>query len=184
MKDFNFFEPYIQEEKIQKRKKIRPLIIVMIVLLFAGTAYVYRDTIINKATEAVTKENTKIEDERMEELKQKQLELAKLRSADRYLRETNRIDKQLLDDITTRLPDNVEYNSINIGKTSVQIKGNTKAARFVANYGDNLKELDDFEDIFTTSTTYDEEEKHYKFILDIDFKVVGESNQDHVQADG
>lgn len=183
MRDFNFFEPYIRKEKVEKKKKKRPFIVVVVVFLLIGTAYVYRDIIINKITEVIAREEAPIEDERMPELEQKRLELAKLRSADAYLKETNRINEQLLNDITTRVPENAEYDSIRVGELSTEIAGNTKTIELTADYGNALKELEVFEDIYVVSTTYEEEEKRYRYILDIDFEHIEKSSQDDVPAD-
>ena len=183
MRDFNFFEPYIRKEKVEKKKKKRPFIIVVVVFLLIGTVYVYRDAIFNKIAEVTAREEAPIEDERMPELEQKRLELAKLKSADAYLKETNRIDEQLLNDITTRVPDNAEYDSISIGEMSTEIRGNAKTVQLTADYGNALKELEVFEDIFVTNSTYDEEEKRYSFILDIDFEHAQKSSQGDAPAD-
>ncbi len=183
MRDFNFFEPYIQKEKVEKKKKKKPFIIVIVVFLLIGTAYICRDAIIRKVVEVTSKEGVEIEDERLPELEQKQLELARLKSADAYLKETNRIDEQLLNDITTRVPDNAEYDSISIGEMSTEIRGNAKTVQLTADYGNALKELEVFEDIFVTNSTYDEEEKRYSFILDIDFEHAQKSSQGDAPAD-
>ena len=99
------------------------------------------------------------------------------------MKETNRIDEQLLNDITTRVPDNAEYDSISIGEMSTEIRGNAKTVQLTADYGNALKELEVFEDIFVTNSTYDEEEKRYSFILDIDFEHAQKSSQGDAPAD-
>lgn len=183
MRDFNFFEPYIRKEKVEKKKKKRPFIIVVVVFLLIGTVYVYRDAIFNKIAEVTAREEAPIEDERMPELEQKRLELAKLRSADAYLKETNRIDEQLLNDITTRVPEDAEYDSISIGELSTEIRGSTKTIALTADYGNALKELEIFEDIYVVSTTYEKEGKRYRYILDIDFAHIEKSSQGDAPAD-
>ena len=94
----------------------------------------------------------------------------KIKLLDNVIEEDNIIDDYLLENITSRMPDDVFFTSISIYTDNIQIIGISKDKCSIAELGKSLGSIEEFKEIFITNIS--SEEDNYNFTLNINLKDV------------
>ena len=181
MRDLNFFEPYIEKKEGKMDKKVIAIALAMLALLSFVTFTVYNSIIIRQQDSMVQSLKTTAENprsvEKVEEISQKEIEVAEFREAVekiRYLDETlakrDIIDEALLDKITSRMPENLFLTSLSIYNREIQIVGIARDKLSIAELERGLKDIKDAEEIFISNISL--EEDFYNFTINISLKDV------------
>lgn len=94
-----------------------------------------------------------------------------IKALDTYLEENNILNSYLLDSITARTPEEI-FTSISMSSDGIQLIGNSMDRWTIGEFGQNLKQVEEFKDIFISRITL--EEGYYSFILNINLKDVSQ----------
>lgn len=182
MTDLNFFESY---HKKKEKKSNKDFIQFMIAILFVIGIVVYTFLnifTINKLTLETESLKQQIEikrsNEKTNELQEKEKEIKefeekfkKLKQVDDFMDSNDIMNKHLLDEITTRVPETVFLNSISFNSNLVSIEGISRDKNSISNFEDGLSKIDEIEDVFILSVFYNND--CYNFNINIKLKEVG-----------
>ncbi|QXM06005.1 PilN domain-containing protein [Crassaminicella indica] len=160
MKQFNFFEPYLQK----KYKKILHYTIcgITVLLFIYPFINVY---LINKIKKEVIAVNniTKLCDKitpikkQQEQIKKINKTLKELKKLDTFIKEKDIINDFLLYTIYNNVPQNLFFKSFHITDENVKIEGIAKDKVAIAQFKSNLEEIIYFQDIYIPSILKNEE---------------------------
>ena len=196
MKDLNFFENYVEKSEIKIDKRIIFYSVAVILTLFVIIYTISSQIRIRSLTRDIAKLKLTVEDERLnkkiEEIREKEEEVAKFNEAvekiktfDEIMEEESIVDTYLLEDIVSRMPEDIFFTSISVYTGEIQIVGNAKDKWTIAQFGKNLESIEDFNEIFISNIS--SEEGYYNFILNIYSKDVnmdnGETNDEEIQTE-
>ena len=122
----------------------------------------------------------------MQEIEEKQIEvkefnesLEMVRILDKGIEEDSVIDSYLLDNIISKMPEDVFFTSISMYSDSIQIVGNSKDKWAIAQLGKNLETIEDFHEIFISNIS--SEEGYYNFVLNISLKDVNIDEEESIE---
>lgn len=179
MKDLNFFEPYIEKKEFHINKEIVLLslgaIFVFIIVVFSISNQIK----ISRLNKSVSNLKAEVEDEE----KMKKLEVLKsqeddinylkekvenLKRVDEYITENDIINEFLLQTITSRTPENIFLNSVDIDTSSISIQGTSRDKYSVAEFEYSLKDTEGFLETFISNIYLDN--GYYNFSLNIKFR--------------
>lgn len=167
MKDFNFFEPYLDKKEITTYNNL-------IFYLLAGVAVVglIIFPIINgirinslKKNIAVMKtdlessdiyEKLSIVEEKEERLGELEEKLSLLENVDRVIEDRDLINDILIDKITSKVPKDVFFKTLSLSASQIQIQGTATNNLAIAHLENNLKSDEDFQDIYIPSISLSE----------------------------
>ena len=196
MKDLNFFENYVEKSEIKIDKRLIFYSIAVVLALFIIIYTISSQIRIRSLSRDIAKLKLTVEDERLnkkiEEIREKEEEVAKFNEAvekiktfDEIMEEESIVDTYLLEDIVSRMPEDIFFTSISIYSEEIQIVGNAKDKFTIAQFGKNLESIEDFNQIFISNIS--SEEGYYNFILNIYLKDVnmdnGETNSEEIQSE-
>ena len=181
MKDLNFFESYIEKRKFNIDKRLIYYFIAILLVLFIVFYSIFNQIKIRRISKDVAKLRSIVEDEKINkkvtEINEKKKEVAKFNESldkikllDNVIEEDNIIDDYLLENITSRMPDDVFFTSISIYTDNIQIIGISKDKWSIAELGKSLGSIEEFKEIFITNISF--EEDNYNFTLNINLKDV------------
>ncbi|NMB28087.1 MAG: PilN domain-containing protein [Tissierellia bacterium] len=181
MKDLNFFESYIEKRKFNIDKRLIYYFIAILLVLFIVFYSIFNQIKIRRISKDVGKLRSIVEDEKINkkvtEINEKKKEVAKFNESldkikllDNVIEEDNIIDDYLLENITSRMPDDVFFTSISIYTDNIQIIGISKDKWSIAELGKSLGSIEEFKEIFITNISF--EEDNYNFTLNINLKDV------------
>ena len=181
MKDLNFFESYIEKRKFNIDKRLIYYFIAILLVLFIVFYSIFNQIKIRRISKDVGKLRSIVEDEKINkkvtEINEKKKEVAKFNESldkikllDNVIEEDNIIDDYLLENITSRMPDDVFFTSISIYTDNIQIIGISKDKCSIAELGKSLGSIEEFKEIFITNISF--EEDNYNFTLNINLKDV------------
>lgn len=181
MRDLNFFEDYIEKREFKIDKKLMYFTLSSFVVLSLISYIIYNSMIIKQETQMVenlrsTAENTKTV-EKVESIKAKEVEVAefkesvdKIKQLDKTLEGRDIIDEQLLDMITSRIPEDLFLTSLSIQGRDIQIVGIANDKWSVAELQKGLEDLPDIEENFVSNISLQED--NYSFNINITLKDV------------
>lgn len=181
MKDLNFFESYIEKREFNIDKQLIYYFIAILLVLFIVFYSIFNQIKIRRISKDVAKLRSIVEDEKINkkvtEINEKKKEVAKFNESldkikllDNVIEEDNIIDDYLLENITSRMPDDVFFTSISIYTDNIQIIGISKDKWSIAELGKSLGSIEEFKEIFITNIS--SEEDNYNFTLNINLKDV------------
>ncbi len=181
MKDLNFFESYIEKREFNIDKQLIYYFIAILLVLFIVFYSIFNQIKIRRISKDVAKLRSIVEDEKINkkvtEINEKKKEVAKFNESldkikllDNVIEEDNIIDDYLLENITSRMPDDVFFTSISIYTDNIQIIGISKDKCSIAELGKSLGSIEEFKEIFITNIS--SEEDNYNFTLNINLKDV------------
>lgn len=181
MKDLNFFESYIEKREFKIEKQLIFYSIAVLIIIFIILYTILNQIKISQISRDIAKLKLTVEDERIsgkvKEISKKEKEvnefkvaLEKIKLLDETVKENNIIDEYILENITSRMPENVFFTSISIYTDIIQIIGVSKDKWSVAGLGKSLESIKEFKEIFVTNISSSEE--HYNFTLNINLKDV------------
>lgn len=181
MKDLNFFESYIEKREFNIDKQLIYYFIAILLVLFIVFYSIFNQIKIRRISKDVGKLRSIVEDEKINkkvtEINEKKKEVAKFNESldkikllDNVIEEDNIIDDYLLENITSRMPDDVFFTSISIYTDNIQIIGISKDKWSIAELGKSLGSIEEFKEIFITNISF--EEDNYNFTLNINLKDV------------
>lgn len=179
MKDLNFFEPYLEKEKISIDKKYIYIIIGALFASFIISYTIFSQIKIRKINKDIEKLEATIEDEkinkRVEKIKNKKKEieefkqsLEKIQSLDNAIEEEDIINTYLIKSITSKMPKDVFFTSIGMYPDNIQIAGVAKEKYSIAELGKSLDRVEEFKEVFIENMSF--EEGNYIFNLNINLK--------------
>lgn len=185
MKDLNFFENYLEKPEFNIDTRLIIYFTAIILALFIVIYTVSTQVKIRSISKDIAKLQTTIEDERInqriENIKEKQAELDEFSDSleqvqifDNMVEEENIIDSYLLENIVSKMPEDVFFTSISIYSEEIQIVGNAKDKWAIAQLQKNLESIEDFHQIFISNIS--SEEGYCNFILNIYLKDVNMDN--------
>ena len=96
--------------------------------------------------------------------------LEKIKLLDKVVEDNSIIDDYLLENITSRMPQDVFFTSISMYTDNIEIVGVSKDKWSIAELGKSLESVEEFQEVFITNIS--PEEENYKFILNINLKDV------------
>ena len=185
MKDLNFFENYVEKPQFNIDTRLIIYFTAIILALFIVIYTVSTQVKIRSISKDIAKLQTTIDDERInqriENIKEKQAELEEFSDSleqvqifDNMVEEENIIDSYLLENIVSKMPEDVFFTSISIYSEEIQIVGNAKDKWAIAQLQKNLESIEDFHQIFISNIS--SEEGYCNFILNIYLKDVNMDN--------
>ena len=185
MKDLNFFENYVEKPQFNIDTRLIIYFTAIILALFIVIYTVSTQVKIRSISKDIAKLQTTIDDERInqriENIKEKQAELDEFSDSleqvqifDNMVEEENIIDSYLLENIVSKMPEDVFFTSISIYSEEIQIVGNAKDKWAIAQLQKNLESIEDFHQIFISNIS--SEEGYCNFILNIYLKDVNMDN--------
>ena len=192
MKDLNFFENYIEKSELNIDKRLILYFFTMTLAIILLFYTLFNQIKIRQLSRDVKKLQVILEDERinnkMEEIEEKQIEvkefnesLEMVRILDKGIEEDSVIDSYLLDNITSKMPEDVFFTSISMYSDSIQIVGNSKDKWAIAQLGKNLETIEDFHEIFISNIS--SEEGYYNFVLNISLKDVNIDEEESIEEE-
>lgn len=196
MRELNFFENYIEKHEFTIDKRLVFYSLSMLLAIVLAFYTLFNQIKIRSLSRDIAKLQLTIEDERInkkiDEIKEKEKEveefnesLAKIKSLDQVIEEENVIDSYFLDNITSRMPEDIFFTSISIYTDNIQVVGNSRDRWSIAQFGKNLETIEDFREIFISNIF--SAEGYYNFVLNINLKDVsideGESIDEETEAE-
>ena len=153
MKDLNFFEPYIEKREFNINKQLVYCSIIVVFAVFVVFYSIYNEMKIIRISRDVAKLKSIVEDERInkkvEEINKKEKEVIefketveKIKLLDNIVKEDSVIDNYLLDNITSRMPEDVFFTSISLYTDNIQIVGISKDKQSIAELGRSLESIE------------------------------------------
>lgn len=180
MKDFNFFEPYIESDfKISKQFILN---LVIIASIFSLVAYgVFNQAKIKKLrAENDSKKSiaespdilSRVEKIRKEEeeLKQFSEEVENIKKLNEYIKLTDIVNTSFFSSITSKMPDDMFLTRFDITNNNISLSGISEDKLVVAQFKKGLESIEKFEDIYISQIN--REEDYYLFQVDILLKEV------------
>lgn len=192
MKDLNFFENYIEKSELNIDKRLILYFLAMTLAVILLFYTLFNQIKIRQLSRDVKKLQVILEDERinnkMKEIEEKQIEvkefnesLEMVRILDKGIEEDSVIDSYFLDNITSKMPEDVFFTSISMYTDSIQIVGNSKDKWAIAQLGKNLETIEDFHEIFISNIS--SEEGYYNFVLNISLKDVNIDEEESIEEE-
>lgn len=184
MRDLNFFEPYIEKSEFKLDKKLVIGSICMFLFLSLSIYTGYNSILIRSESRMVQSLRATAEDpgrlkklgeiqEKEEEVNEFRGSLEKIRYLDQSLDERDIVHEDLLETITTRMPEDLFLTSLSIFNNEIQIVGVAKDKWAIAKFEkalEDLEHMEDLQEIFISNIS--QEDDHYNFTINISLKDV------------
>ncbi len=167
MRDFNFFEPYLDKKDVSSWNNLILYIIGAVLVLGLIIFPVVNGIKINSLKKNITvmKNNLESSDtyERINIVEQKEEKLAELEqklslleSVDRVIESRDLVNDVLLERVTNKVPKDVYFKSLSLSQGQIQIQGGANHNLAIAHLENNLKSDDTFKDIYIPSISLSE----------------------------
>ncbi len=179
MKDLNFFDSYIEKKEFKIDEEIIIVFIGIIFILFIILYSVSNEVKISKLGKGVSNLKGQVENknllEKVKQLQSQEEEMNYLKEnidgikvIDEYISESDVINEYLLQTITSRTPDNIFLNSIDIDTSLISIQGVSRDKYSVAEFEHSIKNTEGFIESFISDVYLDN--GYYNFSLNIKLK--------------
>lgn len=189
MKDFNFFFPYIEDNKIIKDDTFKNLVIGGIVTVLMLGLFTWNNIKIKNMNEEIEEIKVCINDEMsLEKLKEtntlnKKVEIMKeyhsiLLEIESSIISQDKINIQLFKDIEDTVPYQLEFTIFNIDTSSIQIQGISEDRVSIAAFQHNLKKMDLFKIVHVNNIDKYRESNSFIFNMKCIFKDGNEHESD------
>ncbi|MGI6426662.1 MAG: PilN domain-containing protein [Natronincolaceae bacterium] len=167
MKDFNFFEPYLDKRKISTYN-ILILYAVGLVVVLGMIIYplvnIFRINSLKKSVAAMKEnlessaiyERLSVVEQKKEKVSEMEEKLSLLENVDKIIESRDVINDLLLDRVTGRVPKDVFFRSLSLSSGQIQIQGSAINNLAVAHLESNLKSDKGFKDIYISNISLDE----------------------------
>lgn len=188
MKDINFFEPYIEKKQFKINIEM-VYYLLAIVLVVCMLLYSFLNQIrINRMQKSINVMKTKIEAEKVQneidklnkkkhEVDETKSQIENLKKIDKSIVSEDNINEFLLQTITSRVSENIFFNSISLNMDSIQIEGIAKDRQSVAQFQHSLSNVEGFKRVFISNISLDG--KYYRFTLTINLKDVNSDGDEN-----
>mgnify|MGYP001006297314 CR=1 FL=1 len=181
MKDLNYFEPLIEKKELNINKRLICYFIFIFLIVFLISYSTFNQVKVRQVSKDISKLKSIAEDEeinkKIKEINRKDKELGELKEylekiklLDKVVEDNSIIDDYLLENITSRMPQDVFFTSISMYTDNIEIVGVSKDKWSIAELGKSLESVEEFQEVFITNIS--PEEENYKFILNINLKDV------------
>ena len=192
MNDLNFFDSYIEESGLPIDKKIILYILTLNLTLFLVIYTLFKQFKIRELSKEINKLKIIVEDERLNkkigEIQEKEEEIIKfndsleeIKKLDKIIDESSVINSHLLNNINSKIPNEVFFSSISMYTDNIQIIGYSKDKMAIAQLGKNLETIEDFYEVFISNIS--SEGLYYNFILNISLKDVNGNEQEPIEGE-
>jgi len=187
MNDLNFFEPYIEKTDFKISKKAIYLSLLLIAIISFASLTIYNAIFIKGEEKVVDSlkamaNNTKTI-ERVEAIREKEIEVDEFRDSVDKIRQLNKtledkdlIKESLLDNITSKMPEDLFLTSISIYNKDIQLVGISKDKWSIADLEKGLEDIEQIDEIFISSISL--EDDYYNFNVNITIKDVSNSGEE------
>lgn len=167
MKDFNFFEPYLDKKEITSYNNLILYLVaglVVLGLIIYPIINIFRINSLNKSI-AVMKtdlesssiyEKLNIVEEKKEKLAEMEEKLSLLENIDRVIEDRDIINDLLINQITNKVPRDVFFTSLNLSASQIQIQGAATNNLAIAHLESNLRSDEDFEEVYIPNISLNE----------------------------
>ncbi|MDF2546488.1 MAG: hypothetical protein K0R93_1386 [Anaerosolibacter sp.] len=167
MKDFNFFEPYIQQHQgKEKRQNLyygMAVVCVVAVLAFPVFNLVYAHNMKKDIAQMQTILESPETKEKMARVNEKQSKLEEItavlpmvQKSELALRKIDVLSDELVQLIVDAIPPDLEFISFNISPEQITINGTARDKSAIAEIEYNLRETKAFKDLFIPSVSLNE----------------------------
>lgn len=157
MKDFNFFLPYIESKKM-KRSLFYSIIVsvsLISILIIFYVANVFRILTLNKRINSINAQINSPEivkqTKRLEEAQKKHDLMKKyydiVDNANGGLLSSNTVTTELISDLASTLPLNVNFSNMSIASNEINIQGTASTRIEIAELEHNIKALNDIDNV-------------------------------------
>jgi len=164
MRDINFFEPYLEQDRKQEERKpklmlIRAIFIFLVVAipLCMGGLYLYNMREIarmnNELSDPQMQANLTRINDKLQKLSELKAVLPILEQGDRALKETNFVNDAQLQMVVGSIPQNLVVNTMNLGIKGCTINGLARNKASIAELEYNLRNTNSFEGILLSECT-------------------------------
>lgn len=183
LRDVNFFEPFIKQQRVGIKKNMSVYIIIIIIGMVIGTSYVLVTQKINEIKDEISTKESMLNSEKSmkleEEINLNQESLNALReyynqveSARNGIMNRDIINSELIDEIYSTIPKEVGFTSFSITDNSFQMQCQSSKRDKVGTFIYNLKNLEFVKKVYTPSITESEVqgETMYSFSVSCEFK--------------
>ena len=186
MKDLNFFEPYIEKKEFKIDREVI-MFFVSIIFVFSIIIYSISNQVkISRLTKKDSKLKGQVENqniiEKVEDLQSQENDINYLKGkiehlnmVDEYIVESDMINEYLLQTITSRTPENIFLNSVDIDTSSISIQGTSRDKYSIAEFEHSIKNTEGFIETFISNIYLDN--GYYNFSLNI--KLRDEDDNDY-----
>lgn len=166
MKDFNFFEPYLDKKEISSYNNLVLYITISIITSSLVIWPLINISRINSLKKDIAAMKTNLESEtvrgRLDIIEQKnekvyemEKTLSLLEDIDGIIEKRDVVSDLLLKKITDKAPKDVFFRSLNFSSSQVQMQGAATNSLAIAHLKDNLKSDEDFKDIYISNISLD-----------------------------
>lgn len=175
MNDYNFFEENPQQTLNLRFKKLYGIVIALVLICIFGGITVFNIIKINTLNKEIasmeeilnSQENIK----KLEEVNKlsKKLDILNkyydaVSSADKTINDGDNIKSSLINEISSTVPEDVYFGSININSSNINIQASGKSRRSIAEFEYNLKNLNIFESVYIDSIS---ESQNNKYVFNV-----------------
>lgn len=194
MKDFNFFEPYLDKREISGPNVLIFYAVALVVVLGLIIYPLINVFKINSLNKSVTAMKTSLESstiyERLDIVEQKKEKVSEmeeksllLKDADKIIESRDVVNDLLLNRITEKIPKEVFLKSLNLSADLIQMQGMATGNLAVACLETNLKSDKGFKDIYISNISL--RDGLYDFSIDFALKIAEEDDveQDDIEQD-
>ncbi len=195
MKDFNFFEPYLDKKEISSYNNIILYTVAAVVVLgmiIYPLVNVFKISSLKKHVAAM-KTNLESSDiyERLDVVKQKKEKLSEteerlslLKDVDNVIEGKDVINDSLLNKITGKVPKDAFLKSLNLSPAQIRIEGTATNNLAVAHLENNLRSDTDFKDVYIPSISLREGLHDFSINFALNDKEDDTKQDDVEQQDG
>ncbi len=162
MKDLNFFEPYIEKKEFKIEKEKLTYLSILVFVLFIVILGVKNQIKIKSLNNEVSQLRNQVENEKnkgkVEELLSEQEKvdkikenMTKIKLADEKIEEYDLINEELLQVISSKMPEDILLTSINGDINSIELYGVSKDKYSIAKFQYSLQDTEIFLDTFISN---------------------------------
>lgn len=185
MKDFNFFESYLDKKEILSYNNLILYIVASIVILGLIICPLINIFRINSLKKSIAVMKTNLESsgiyERLDIVEQKKEKVSKMdeqlslmENVDQVIESRDVVNDLLLSKITSKVPKDVFLKSLNLSSGQIQIQGAATNNLAIAHLENNLKSNQDFKDIYIPNILLNE--GLYNFSINFALKIIEEDD--------
>ena len=179
MRDFNFFAPYEQEPKKQTSGSNVLLIVAAGVLALCLAIVIFNSMSLMSLQKSIKDLDDNMNNEefkaKVANVETKQAELVSLKADKEFFEEMNivmdkqdRVNEAAIRLIAEQVPDNLHLTDLSIIEDKIDIKGKTYNKVAVAQFQHNLRETQEFKNLFVSEML--KEEAYYNFSIMLEAK--------------
>lgn len=183
LRDVNFFEPFIQQQRVGIKKNVTVYIVIIVMVMVIGVSYFWaykkvegieseintKESMLNSEKSKKLEEEINLNEESLNALREyyNQVESARNGIMNRDI-----INSELIDEIYSTIPKEVGFTSFSITDTSFQMQCQSSKRDKVGTFIYNLKNLEFVKKVYTPSITESEVQGKtmYSFSVSCEFK--------------